>query len=89
MEHLHIPQFVGLLVIMLAAAKVLGALTQRSGQPAVLGEAAGLLLGETPQVHETAVLRSTPLSVSIECLPRPVHGFVSNPENLPSNARGL
>jgi hypothetical protein len=31
MEHLHIPHIVGLLVVMLAAAKMLGALAQRSG----------------------------------------------------------
>lgn len=31
----------------------------------------------------TAVLRSKTLSVSIECPPRDVYGFVSNPENLP------
>jgi hypothetical protein len=49
MEHLHIPQLVGLLVVMLAAAT---------------------------------------LRVSIECLPRHVHGFIANPENLPSDARG-
>jgi Kef-type K+ transport system membrane component KefB len=48
MEHLHIPQFVGLLVVMLAAAKVLGALAQRLGQPAVLGELmAGVILGRS------------------------------------------
>lgn len=48
MEHLDIPQFVGLLVVMLAAAKVLGALAQRSGQPAVLGElVAGVILGRS------------------------------------------
>jgi Na+:H+ antiporter len=48
MEHLHIPQFVGLLVVMLAAAKVLGALAQRIGQPAVLGAlVAGVILGRS------------------------------------------
>jgi Kef-type K+ transport system membrane component KefB len=46
MGHLDIPQFVGLLVVMLGTAKVLGALVQRMGQPAVLGElVAGILLG--------------------------------------------
>src|SRR5712692_6516277 len=48
MEHLHIPQFVGLLVLILGAAKVLGALAQRIGQPAVLGElVAGVILGRS------------------------------------------
>src|SRR5215475_4602242 len=48
MEHLHIPQFVGLLVVMLGAAKMFGALAQRLGQPAVLGElVAGVILGRS------------------------------------------
>jgi Kef-type K+ transport system membrane component KefB len=48
MEHLHIPQFVGLLVVMLGAAKMCGALAQRIGQPAVLGElVAGVILGHS------------------------------------------
>jgi Kef-type K+ transport system membrane component KefB len=46
MGHLDVPQFLGLLVIMLGAAKLFGALAQRVGQPAVLGELiAGVLLG--------------------------------------------
>lgn len=46
MEHLDVPQFLGLLVVMLGAAKLGGALAQRVGQPAVLGElVAGVLLG--------------------------------------------
>ncbi len=46
MDHLDVPQFLGLLVVMLGAAKLLGALAQRFGQPAVLGElVAGVLLG--------------------------------------------
>jgi Kef-type K+ transport system membrane component KefB len=46
MEHLEVPQVVGLLVVMLSAAKGLGALAQRIGQPAVLGELiAGVVLG--------------------------------------------
>lgn len=46
MEHLDVPQFLGLLVIMLGAAKLLGALAQAIGQPAVLGELlAGVFLG--------------------------------------------
>lgn len=46
MEHLDVPQFLGLLVVMLGAAKMGGALAQRVGQPAVLGElVAGVLLG--------------------------------------------
>lgn len=46
MEHLDVPQFLGLLAVMLGAAKMGGALAQRVGQPAVLGElVAGVLLG--------------------------------------------
>ena len=46
MGHLDVPQMVGLLVLMLGAAKGLGALAQRIGQPAVLGElVAGVVLG--------------------------------------------
>src|SRR5262245_21384491 len=46
MNHLDIPQFLGLLVLLLAAAKSLGALVRRVGQPAVLGELlAGVLVG--------------------------------------------
>jgi Kef-type K+ transport system membrane component KefB len=45
-EHLELPQFLGLLVAILAAAKLFGALAQRIGQPAVLGElCAGVVLG--------------------------------------------
>lgn len=48
MGHLDIPQFVGLLVVMLGTAKTLGALAQRIGQPAVLGElVAGVILGRS------------------------------------------
>ncbi len=46
MNHLDVPQFLGLLVVILGAAKILGALAQRIGQPAVLGELlAGVILG--------------------------------------------
>jgi Kef-type K+ transport system membrane component KefB len=46
MGHLDVPQFLGLLVVMLGAAKLLGALARWIGQPAVLGElVAGVLLG--------------------------------------------
>jgi Kef-type K+ transport system membrane component KefB len=42
----QVPQFLGLLALMLFAARVLGGLVQRAGQPAVLGELlAGVLLG--------------------------------------------
>jgi Kef-type K+ transport system membrane component KefB len=48
MGHVDVPQFVGLLVVMLGTAKALGACTQRLGQPAVLGElVAGVLLGRS------------------------------------------
>src|SRR5436309_822353 len=44
--HLDVPQFLGLLALLLAAAKLAGALAQRLGQPAVLGElVAGVLVG--------------------------------------------
>ena len=46
MGGLDVPQFLGLLVVMLAAAKLFGVLAQRVGQPAVLGElVAGVVLG--------------------------------------------
>ena len=41
MEHLTISQFLGMLVVMLAVAKVGGFLVQKLGQPAVLGELIG------------------------------------------------
>lgn len=46
MEHLDVPQFLGLLVVILGTAKLFGAAAQRIGQPAVLGElVAGVVLG--------------------------------------------
>lgn len=46
MDHLDVPQFLGLLVVVFGAAKLLGASAQWIGQPAVLGElVAGVLLG--------------------------------------------
>ncbi len=46
MEHIDVAQFLGMLVIILAMAKVAGALAQRVGQPAVLGELiGGILIG--------------------------------------------
>lgn len=48
MGHLEVPQFLGLLVVILGGAKGLGALAQRLGQPAVLGElVAGVVLGRS------------------------------------------
>ncbi|SIO41162.1 sodium/proton antiporter NhaS3, CPA2 family [Singulisphaera sp. GP187] len=48
MEHLNVPQFLGLLVIMLGAARLCGALAKAVGQPTVLGElVAGVLLGSS------------------------------------------
>jgi len=48
MEHLHISQFLGMLVVMLGVAKVAGHLAQRVGQPAVLGELiGGVLVGRS------------------------------------------
>ena len=46
MGHLDVPQFLGLLVILLGSAQLFGALARRIGQPAVLGElVAGVILG--------------------------------------------
>ena len=46
MGHLDVAQFLSLLVVMLGAAKLLGAVAQWIGQPAVLGElVAGVLVG--------------------------------------------
>ena len=46
MGHLDVSQFLTLLIIILASAKVFGALAQRIGQPAVLGELiAGVIVG--------------------------------------------
>lgn len=46
MPHLDIPAFLGTLALLLLSAKLLGALAQRLGQPAVLGELlAGVLVG--------------------------------------------
>src|SRR5262245_53718460 len=48
MDHLTVAQFLGLLVIMLAAARLCGALARAVGQPTVLGElVAGVLLGSS------------------------------------------
>jgi Kef-type K+ transport system membrane component KefB len=46
MDHLDLPQFLGLVVAILAAAKLFDTLAQWIGQPAVLGElCAGVVLG--------------------------------------------
>jgi Kef-type K+ transport system membrane component KefB len=46
MDHLDVPRFLGMLVVVLVTAKLLGTLAQRIGQPAVLGELlAGVILG--------------------------------------------
>ncbi len=46
MDHLELPQFLGLLLAILGAAKLFGALANWVGQPAVLGElCAGVVLG--------------------------------------------
>jgi Kef-type K+ transport system membrane component KefB len=48
MEHLNISQVLGILVVMLVAAKVSGYLAQRASQPAVLGELiGGVLVGKS------------------------------------------
>ena len=48
MDHLTVAQFLGLLVIMLATARLCGALAKAIGQPSVLGElVAGVLLGSS------------------------------------------
>src|SRR3954465_10506443 len=63
MDHLSVPQFLGLLAIMLGAAKVSGAVARAVGQPTVLGElVAGVLLGSSvlglvnPQVEVVHLL---------------------------------
>ena len=38
MEHLTVPHLLGLLFVMMGAAKLLGHLAQMVGQPSVLGE---------------------------------------------------
>jgi Kef-type K+ transport system membrane component KefB len=48
MDHLTVAQFLGLLVVMLAGARLCGALAKAVGQPSVLGELlAGVLLGSS------------------------------------------
>ena len=48
MEHLEVSHLFAMLVVMLAAAKIGGALVQRIGQPAVLGElVAGIFVGQS------------------------------------------
>ena len=45
MEHLTISHFLGMLVVMLAVAKIGGFVLQKLGQPAVLGELIGGVCG--------------------------------------------
>ena len=46
MEHVTVAHFLGLLVVMLGAARLCGDLAKAIGQPTVLGElVAGMLLG--------------------------------------------
>lgn len=46
MEHVSVPQFLGILVLTLATAKLFGAIAKALGQPTVLGELlAGIVLG--------------------------------------------
>src|SRR3954468_22209919 len=48
MDHLTVAQFLGLLVVMLAAARLCGALAKAVGQPSVLGElVAGVIVGSS------------------------------------------
>src|SRR5687768_2085251 len=66
MEHTDAPYLLGVLALMLAAAKSFGWLAQRIGQPAVLGELiAGVILGgaalgvvdsQNPHLHLLAEL---------------------------------
>ena len=44
MEHDHVTQFLGMLVVILGGAKLAGTLAQKLGQPAVLGELIGGVL---------------------------------------------
>lgn len=48
MEHMTVPQFLGILFVVLAAAKLAGHIVQRLGQPSVLGELiAGVIVGKS------------------------------------------
>ena len=64
MEHTDITHFLGMLVVILATAKVMGALAQQVGQPAVLGELIGgvlvgpSVLGWVDPHHQTLQLLS-------------------------------
>ena len=48
MAHLDVPHYLGLLFVMMGAAKLLGHLAQRVGQPSVLGElVAGVVVADS------------------------------------------
>src|SRR5437764_3560957 len=69
MPHLDIPQFLGLLVVFLGTAKLLGALAQRAGQPAVLGELlAGVLVGASVLGLVNTADRADPSSEALHLL---------------------
>ncbi len=51
MEHLEVSHLFGMLVVMLTAAKLGGALAQRTGQPAVLGELLGGVIVGVSGLH--------------------------------------
>ena len=48
MEHMNVPQFLGILVLTLGVAKLFAGLARLAGQPTVLGELlAGIVLGSS------------------------------------------
>jgi len=51
MEHLEVSHLFAMLVVMLGAAKIGGALAQRIGQPAVLGELVGGVIAGQSGLH--------------------------------------
>jgi Kef-type K+ transport system membrane component KefB len=67
MDHLEVHQFLGLLVVMLGVAKLLGSLAQRIGQPAVLGEllARVILVGMIPRGEVGLIFAQTGLDSEV------------------------
>lgn len=70
MDHLDVPRFLGLVVVVLAAAKALGSAARAIGQPAVLGElVAGVALGGSVlglvDSHDQALLLLAEIGVVI------------------------
>jgi Kef-type K+ transport system membrane component KefB len=69
MPHLDVPHFLGLLVLLLAGAKLLGALARLVGQPAVLGELlAGVIAGASVLGLIDLQDKHDPINVAIHLL---------------------